>query len=318
MRRCNLSSHCRIRVAALGLLATIALPALAHGQGLSCGAILTQDTTLQQDLVGCSGPGLIIGAPNITVNLNRHTVAGDGAGFFVGVNGGFHAGVTVWNGIVRDFAVGVAVSGNSNHVWGLEVLNTSFAIVVAVSHGSLVEKNIVRNGGQGLTVQEGARGNVISSNEITASDFGIALFDSDATVIDKNRVEDNVNGGIFVVTSLATSIEKNDVSLNGGFGGIALLDLPVGTLISKNHVMSNANGIFVVNSSEATVVDKNAIYQNTVDGIRVESVSTTITRNTANDNGNWGINAVPGVIDGGGNKARGNGVPAQCTGVVCS
>jgi hypothetical protein len=39
--------------------------------------------------------------------------------------------------------------------------------------------------------------------------------------------------------------------------------------------------------------------------------------NTANRNHDLGIEAVPGVIDGGGNKASGNGNPAQCLNVVC-
>jgi hypothetical protein len=42
-----------------------------------------------------------------------------------------------------------------------------------------------------------------------------------------------------------------------------------------------------------------------------------VTVNTANDNTDLGIEAVPGVIDGGGNKASGNGNPAQCLNVRC-
>jgi hypothetical protein len=43
----------------------------------------------------------------------------------------------------------------------------------------------------------------------------------------------------------------------------------------------------------------------------------TLTRNVANDNGNLGIQAEPSVIDGGGNKAKGNGNPLQCVNVFC-
>jgi hypothetical protein len=42
-----------------------------------------------------------------------------------------------------------------------------------------------------------------------------------------------------------------------------------------------------------------------------------LTSNTANDNVDFGIEAVPGVIDGGGNRAFGNGNPLQCLNVVC-
>jgi hypothetical protein len=39
--------------------------------------------------------------------------------------------------------------------------------------------------------------------------------------------------------------------------------------------------------------------------------------NIANQNQDLGIEAVPGVIDGGGNRAAGNGNPLQCTNVLC-
>ena len=45
--------------------------------------------------------------------------------------------------------------------------------------------------------------------------------------------------------------------------------------------------------------------------------STTLTQNTANANRDVGIEAVPRVTDGGGNKASGNGNQLQCTNVIC-
>jgi hypothetical protein len=54
------------------------------------------------------------------------------------------------------------------------------------------------------------------------------------------------------------------------------------------------------------------------DGFDVESRSTKLTSNLAVHNADLGIDAVPGVIDGGGNRASGNGDPRQCTNIVCS
>jgi hypothetical protein len=45
--------------------------------------------------------------------------------------------------------------------------------------------------------------------------------------------------------------------------------------------------------------------------------TTLVERNTANHNAGLGIDAVPNVIDGGGNRAFGNGNPLQCLNVVC-
>ena len=43
-----------------------------------------------------------------------------------------------------------------------------------------------------------------------------------------------------------------------------------------------------------------------------------IRNNRANNNDGWGINAAPGNVDGGGNRASGNAEPAQCFGVRCT
>jgi hypothetical protein len=55
------------------------------------------------------------------------------------------------------------------------------------------------------------------------------------------------------------------------------------------------------------------------DGFDVESRTTKLTGNRAVRNRDLGIEAVAGVIDGGGNVARHNGGPRQlpCTHVIC-
>ncbi len=45
---------------------------------------------------------------------------------------------------------------------------------------------------------------------------------------------------------------------------------------------------------------------------------TLVADNTANNNGGYGIRAVPGVTDGGSNTAQGNSGPAQCLNIACS
>jgi hypothetical protein len=54
------------------------------------------------------------------------------------------------------------------------------------------------------------------------------------------------------------------------------------------------------------------------DGFDVESRSAKVTKNRAFGNHDLGIEAVRGVIDGGGNVARHNGDPRQCTNIVCN
>jgi hypothetical protein len=53
------------------------------------------------------------------------------------------------------------------------------------------------------------------------------------------------------------------------------------------------------------------------DGFDIENASTKLTRNRAVRNADLGIEAVPGALDGGGNKASRNGDPLQCSNVFC-
>lgn len=90
----------------------------APGVTLSCGSVITQDTTLGNDLGPCPGDGLLIMASNITVDLGGHTItgasavqeAGDGTtapSEQAGVQLMGVSGVTLTNGTVQDFDAGV-------------------------------------------------------------------------------------------------------------------------------------------------------------------------------------------------------------------
>src|SRR5215203_690597 len=91
-------------------------------QQLSCGDTITTDTTLHHNLVNCPNNGIIIGADDVTLDLNYHRIDGDGAPATgcdpdtefcdVGVLNRGHDGVTVVHGSLREFDVGV---------WGLRV-----------------------------------------------------------------------------------------------------------------------------------------------------------------------------------------------------
>ena len=44
----------------------------------NCGDTITADTTLDGDLVDCPNHGIVIGADDITLDLNGHRIDGDG------------------------------------------------------------------------------------------------------------------------------------------------------------------------------------------------------------------------------------------------
>ena len=65
------------------------------------------------------------------------------------------------------------------------------------------------------------------------------------------------------------------------------------------------------------LVANNLVTGSGLDGINVNRPANTVSGNVALRNRVFGIEAVDGVIDGGGNLAFGNGNPAQCINVAC-
>jgi Right handed beta helix region len=275
----------------LGFLAGAA-PASAHH--VACGDTITQDTTLDSDLLDCSANGIIIGADNITLNLNGHTVTGTRA------TGFYYAGVvlssdnaTVRNGTLERFEHGVQISGDDNLVRRVSASNNELGIFFGVSAGP--------------------RGNRIERSVISDNEGGIFLSDAGAmgppaggNVIRRNTIVGNTFTGVGAIETYNTHVVRNRVLGNG-------------------H-----DGIWMGGDALRNVIEGNTSNGNGDDGIEIEGgifgapeLSNEVTRNTANDNGDLGIQALeyPGelfVIDGGGNRASGNGNPLQCVVVVCS
>jgi Right handed beta helix region len=122
---------------------------------------------------------------------------------------------------------------------------------------------------------------------------------------DDNRALDNVfvKNGFGLLRSEA---DRNRVVANllqdNGFA--------INAAGSRNHIRANdtrQNEIGIIaGCGLGTVVRANLARRNRANGIQVEACAS------------LGIQAVPGVTDAGGNRARGNGNPAQCQNVACS
>jgi parallel beta-helix repeat protein len=202
-----------VGVAVIVLLALASVATLggakAAGQGQpKCGDTITTDTTLHHNLVNCPNNGIIIGADDITLDLNYHTVDGDGtpaAGCDpetefcdIGVLNDGHDGVTVVHGSVRQFDAGVIVGeARQNRVLGISSSrNLSFGMVV---FGSV--RSVVRNGS--------------FSGNIPPEGDGIGLFSSDHLKILDNKIRRNPGPGIHVDHSNDNLIEGNRFSRCG-------------------------------------------------------------------------------------------------------
>jgi parallel beta-helix repeat protein len=304
----------------------------AAGQAVQCGQVITQDVRLDSDLeCPADTTGLVIGADDVTVNLNRHTISGFASLFQrAGVNnqGGYDR-VTVRNGTIRGFNSGiVATDANDNRFLRLSVAgNTAPAIGIFAGEGNTVRDSELIStlvplaaGGDGLRIV----GNTVNS---TGPSVAIGIT-STSSVIARNTTGTVGTGGI-AVSGASNHIVHNHVvrgltDPSGPVPGIGVRGEGVrgfgsNNLVAHNRVSASGDGIFVFSSAIDTSVRHNWASGNADDGIEVQSPSTTVTGNTANDNGDLGIEAVPGVIDGGGNRASGNGnLWTQCLNITCS
>ena len=367
------------------VLALSAAPAFATH--VHCGDTIAQSTTLDSDLAGCPGDGLVIGAPNVTLDLGGHTISGDvgGGAPAAGIRDLGWRNVVVQNGTIRDFTYGTYFyQVNGGHIEHLDIAAFQGIAIGGQPTENVVAANSVAGGialsesywfSNGLYRQGDNRieQNIVTPSSSTLGGAGIYL-----NVLDRNRVSQNfVTGGPIAVVGdsashngaeentitgntvvssrteydilLAQDCTRNDVFGNTVLGGRIGIEVTVsctnnfvrenqirnterygiavspngyatsGNLLHGNDVAGSAvDGIFVSNLATDTVVTGNLAHENQDDGIQLDNASTGLAQNTANRNGDFGIEAVAGVLDRGGNRAKQNGNPAQCLNVACS
>jgi large repetitive protein len=366
---------------------------------ISCGEVIVKDTKLANDLLDCPRHGIVIGAANITLDLNGHTVDGnnvlfepcpedepcnsgiansgirDGRPF----NGEGFSGVTIKNGTVQEFAEGgIYITGTTDnrvlrittstspnpyendgiHLRGCThcvVENSSASglsagIVLDLSSDVQVTSNDMRdNSFAGLIVARSqdvqATGNSVTGtsdgdgivvffgsdqrfahNVSWGNAAGLGIQGTDHIRIEKNSLHDNGFVGAYLFDADDNVIDQNAVARNGDGieAGIHLLagDEPDatsnGNIVTNNALVANVgDGLLVDAGVTETLIEGNRATENTDDGLDLDEPSVTVARNAASRNHDLGIEAVSGVVDAGGNQARGNGNPLQCTNVFC-
>jgi parallel beta-helix repeat protein len=258
-------------VVALALAVAVAAGgSMAQTSDLSCGATITVDTTLEADLTGCGSNGLVVGADDITLDLNGHSISGDGKPVRrcprrqmcdIGIVNDGHDGVTVRNGSVRGFALGLLVlrvrdnrlaklSSSRNQFFGYVIAESARTVIrdsagndnpapdgdglgVFGSHDLRILGNSFRRNGQlGMHIESSThnliKGNVVARN----SDFGIFL-EADGNQVRGNRsVRDGVTG-IVVGPGSRNVIAGNRVTASGE--GIAI-EKGIGNVVARNVI----------------------------------------------------------------------------------
>jgi hypothetical protein len=318
-------------LALAALAAALLLPHAASAARPSCGDTITRDTALRADLTGCAGTALRIAADGVALDLRGHSVEGA-----IVVDG--HTGVKVRNGTV---AGDVRLDGaTAARVRRLSVRGGS--IFCVHSAGCTIARNRVTGGGIAIADSKPGAVNAVRWNAVRgAPGAAIAVDRADTTTVARNlaresavgieaahaadvRIAENLvvgNAGDGISGSFGSAAQfvRNAVVSNGG-DGISLRMWGGDTLIAGNLAAGNArNGILGATVSH-WVVTRNLAVRNDQAGIAITGLAddTSLAANRAFRNGGLGIDVVAGVTDGGRNRARANGVAAQCAGIACS
>jgi parallel beta-helix repeat protein len=184
---------------AVAVLAAAA-PAVAQP---ACGEVLTQDTTLEADM-DCRGePGLVIGAPDITLDLGGHFVNS----FATAIRNDGHAGVTIRNGsvngdteairlngvsgnTVRDLTVSGIVNGitlsdsDHNRVLSTTLRSAALRFDPGSDH-NLARGNVLR-GREGVLSGSGSHNRFIENIVWTGDDGAMGLYEADHSIVRRN------------------------------------------------------------------------------------------------------------------------------------
>jgi parallel beta-helix repeat protein len=276
-------SHLLYRAALVGALvsAVLVVAPAAEAARVHCGQRIKHSITLRRNLHNCRGDGLIVARSNIVINLHGHTIDGRGRRGTAGVRIRHYHGVTVKFGVIHQFGRGIWLVRAGDNKIQSNVVSGSFD--------------------EGIFVNETSPRVLIQSNRVSWSGTR-----SHATWAD------GIDARGAAMTVVANSIRhSNDdgIDVNGA-----------GSTIDGNSVSGSVHdGIDV--DSQTAVVQNNTSTGNHDDGIGVghNAANVTIRSNIANSNTDLGIQPIAGTaIDGGGNRASGNGDARQCVRIACS
>ena len=342
-------------LALFATVCALALPAgSASAAHVQCGDVITADTTLDGDLT-CAGDGLTI-ADTLRLDLAGYTIQGAGAGSGIKLGypaPSDFTGARIQGGTVRDFAYGIDVDGPrgtaarsmllEQNVVGFRCnyapectitssevrrnqIGIGFAAVDAgCESGSHVVGNRVHHNAVGVRYA-GCNGTISDNRFDRNTELGVSIEDHGRVVVSSNTIDHSGDTGVYVwylatvhvLGNRVTHNAGNGLHLDGGTGPYA----PEGEIRDNRVVRNGGDGVRTTNVwGGDTVIEGNRTERNGDDGIDVDvgefGGPITVRANRALFNFDLGIEADRGTVDGGGNRARHNGNPAQCVGVSC-
>jgi hypothetical protein len=275
--------------------------------------VITSSVRLDADVVCPDGTpaAVTIAADHVTLDLAGHSI----------VNGRTDAGETVavtTAGPVSDLEIRNGTIRSGDEALNVQAAHSEFERLDIDGHLLALAATGDHNEFDDLTAASGFHGIDLLGNRLELEDSTITIhpnetvgeISGDRNEIDGNTVNQCGSSGLGV-TGDGVEVVRN-----------SLIRCPLfvtgsGTRIERNEVTESADNGISVHDPRAVVIRNVASGNHGGSGIELFDPGAYVARNVTNDNEEWGIEAVLGTIDGGGNRASGNGQPAQCLNVVC-
>jgi parallel beta-helix repeat protein len=190
----------------------------------SCGQIVTEDVTLTSDLDCGNGEGLIVGASDITINLNGYSISSgdDASSEDLSMDYDGSSGILVSNaddvaitglGEIIGFDRGVTFMGSSGgQVTDLQLADNGIGVLMSGSTETELSRNTITNNGI-AAIADSSNGGVVAFNQIVANvENGILLLGSDDNVVAANNMFGNGENGIYLdILSNGNTVDYNTV-----------------------------------------------------------------------------------------------------------
>ena len=257
----------------------------------------------------------ILSSNNIIINNNIRSNNGEGIVLEYSNNNSISNNdfsLNYWHGIFLYYSNNNSISENiiNSNRYGLylwysnktmirknEFINDS--IFVEYSYNNIVEDNKVNgrplvyledesdkfidDAGQIILVK--CRNITVMNSELTNTDVGIELLQSDNCLISNNNISSNNRYGIFLYDSNNNYISNNNISLNN-YDGILLWNSN-NTCISNNNISSNNGNGIELSDSNNNNISNNIICSNNLNGIALSfSNNNSISNNRVSSNWN--------------------------------
>jgi parallel beta-helix repeat protein len=265
-----------------------------------CGQVITESTRLAAEVTGCLGEGIAIGAPNLVLDLNGHTVSsglilepGEEDALTPGIRNNY-SNVIIRNGVVTNFGYGVLLGPGATHgvVEGMTLYRNALAGLQLFDADNGRTGNVVRdnrfdsNGETGLQLFAGSEGSTIEDNFFVSNGMSIHVNAAHRNLIRNNEISgiildpllDSDAGIVLENGSRGNVLESNDVS-DTGDAGIKIHQGSHGSKVQGGVLVRNGDAGVIVENSDKAEIDGVVSHQQSDGGIVINNSSDSSVKN---------------------------------------